>query len=154
MDDPLPTHTSFLTDEEVEERRNDPTHEVLDLEDKPMEDWQRIDASDAGAMASAVRSRYLALRASHPDLGDDALRDLVVREGGDGPRNPIRSFAETSHTTIFRCLTDRGTDEDRVADIEFMVAVRTRVDRGEITEDEGNALFQETMLKKLSRPGP
>ena len=139
-----PTVAAYTT-EELERLKNDPEEKVYEWQEKPLEDWQRLSAVEAGAMGNRIRTAYLEIRSARPDLTDDEIRAELRSRG-----KMWESFAESSHATTFGMLTSRDTDEKRIGILSYMLGVRMR-DR-EIDEESAALHIQEYLMEHASRP--
>jgi hypothetical protein len=139
------SRTIGMSPDDIERAKHDPSNEVYEYENKPLEPWQRIDARTAHTMANDIRIAYVNLRNREPSWGDPRIRAHL------GAQNKAwASFGEHSHTTMFLALTDRASTDEKIATMRYIARVRMQVDIGTITEEDAQAHLQEYLLEKCS----
>ena len=140
------TNTAQYTEADIERLRSDPREEVYEFEDKHLEPSQIIEAEVAGEIARAIRTAYESERERDPELSDaDIRRDLAERSVA------WSNFAKASHSTIFRTITDRETTPKSMRIMQHMLDVRMRVDKGEISEEEGEQYIQTYLIEQCKK---
>ena len=140
------TNTVQYSAADLERLRADPAEEVYEFEEKHLEPSQIIDAEVAGNIARAIRSAYETERARYPELSDSEIRqDLAERSVA------WSNFANASHTMIFRTITDRSTTPKTMGIMQHMLDVRMRVDKGDISEEEGEQIIQTYLIEQCKK---
>lgn len=125
-----------LTPEQIREAENDPDTIVGRYEPVVLAPDQQLHARTATAVMEAIRSRYLELRLGGID--DDAIRERLRDE-----RDAWKQFAQHTHPTIFKIITNKSTSSARMAVVRDLCRIRSDVDDGKMTEEEGQKAFMD-----------
>ena len=56
-------------------------------------------------------------------------------------------MAETTHPRLFTMITSRDISDDRIETLAFMINLRERVERGEMTKEQSQTLLYAEMLQ-------
>ena len=141
----LTSDTTWYDDAQLEHLKQDPHNMVYDPKDRIriLEPWQKMTAQQADAFGDKVRHTYLALRERFPNDSDDRLRERLRAEG-----KQWESFANKSHTNMFRMLTCRTTGKREIGVLKHLATTRARVEHGELTEAQAATEVQDYLLRQ------
>jgi hypothetical protein len=112
-----------------------------------LEPSQKLNMAQTATVSTQVKKAYATMRNEKPGLSDCDIRKHLILAGGS-----IKSFAECSHPTMFKMITDRNTTQAQFEVITRLSDIRRLVESQEMTEDEAKVAVESFLVTQYTTP--
>lgn len=125
---------SKFTDDQLRRLQEDESNIVYDVTYDSVD--RVVPMKEMKTTIGKIRDAHISLRKEHPGWSDDEIRTEIRKGDKDA-----ESMASLTHPKLFKTITDRNATDEDCQMVAYVIHLRERVERGEISEDDGFALL-------------